>query len=79
MKVISMMMGTIEVAKIEDGKFTNIVKNSSGLIPSFIQLYDDCFYGIPHSNTFEERYSLVTKNNYFCYTKPTLKLIAKEF
>ncbi len=45
MRVISMMMGDLEVARIEEGKFRQLVK-SSPLVPSFADLYNDCFYGI---------------------------------
>ena len=79
MKVISMMLAGEEIARIEEGKFTYVIEPKGGsLAPNFVNWYNDCFYGIPHSSTFEERFKLVEENNYFCFSKPKLKLIAKE-
>ncbi len=77
MRVISMRLSDIELARIEEGKFVPVlecVKHPYG--PDFKQWYEDCFYGIQNSRTFDERYALVESNGYFCYSKPELKLIA---
>ena len=45
----------------------------------FVNMYDDSFFGIETGSAdFEERWKLVEANNYFCFSKPTLKLYACE-
>lgn len=81
MRVISVLLGGKEVARVEEGVFKNLVEveTKSGLTSAniFHDWYNDCFYGIPNSSTFEERFELVKKQNYFCYSKPQLKLAAR--
>ena len=78
MKIIRMILGEEEIARITDGKFENILICNHYLAPNFHNWYDDCFYGIAHSRTFEQRFDLVKQKQYFCYSKPSLKLVAEE-
>ena len=78
MRVISMILGDQEIARIdEEGRFTQMVEFKGLVQPSALQLYEDCFYGVPNSSTFDERFELVRVHNYFCWTKPTLQLAAR--
>lgn len=81
MRVISMVLDDREFARVEEGGiFKNIIEPVGGeLLPSnlFQQLYEDCFYGIPNSSTFDERFELARANNYFCWRKPALQLVAR--
>lgn len=77
MRVISMRLSDIELARIEEGKFVPVLELKNRQYgPDFKQWYEDCFYGIKNSRTFDERYELVESNGYFCYSKPELTLIA---
>lgn len=78
MKVIKMILGDKEIARIVDGVFEEKVICNHRFAPNFRNWYDDCFYNIKGSKSFEERFELVKKNNYFCFSKPSLKLIAEE-
>lgn len=82
MKVISLILADREIARVEEGVFKQLVELSPKnmeLLPDnlFQTWYEDCFYGIPNSSTFEERFELVKEQNYFCYSKPKLKLAAR--
>ncbi|MBD5526518.1 MAG: hypothetical protein HDR04_19385 [Lachnospiraceae bacterium] len=82
MKIISMILADREIARVEEGVFKQLVEFGSKnieLLPDnlFQTWYDDCFYGIPKSSTFEERFELVEEQNYFCYSKPKLQLAAR--
>lgn len=45
--------------------------------PNLREWFDACFYSLP-CETFDERYEFVKADAYFCYLKPTLKLVVKE-
>lgn len=82
MKVISLILADREIARVEEGVFKQLVEldpKNIELLPDnlFQTWYEDCFYGIPNSSTFEERFELAMKQNYFCYSKPKLKLAAR--
>ena len=78
MRVISMILGDREIARIEeDGTFRQLVEFKGMVQPSVRQLYEDCFYGVPNSSTFDERFEHVRVHNYFCWTKPALQLAAR--
>lgn len=77
MRMISMLLGDQEIARIdEEGKFSQLVEFKGLVQPSVRQLYEDCFYEVPNSSTFDERFELVRVHNYFCWTKPVLQLAA---
>lgn len=78
MRVISMILSDREIARIdEEGNFKQLVEFKGLAQPSVRQLYEDCFYGVPNSSTFDERFELVRVHKYFCWTKPTLQLAAR--
>ena len=77
-KIIKMILGGKEVAKVTDGVFENILICNHKFAPDFHSWYDNSFYNIKNSRTFEERFELVKQNNYFCFSKPSLILIAEE-
>lgn len=77
MKVISMFAGEKEIARIEEGKFKQLVETKGPLAPNFQDWYNNCFYSVANSKSFEERFKLVEENNYFCYSNPHIKLIAR--
>lgn len=82
MRVISLVLADREIARVEEGVFKQLVEldpKNIELLPDnlFQTWYEDCFYGIPNSSTFEERFELVKEQNYFCYSKPKLKLAAR--
>ena len=78
MKIIKMILGENEVARITDGVFENIVICNHPFAPNFQNWYDDCFYNIRGAKTFEQRFELVKQGQYFCFSKPAVKLIAEE-
>lgn len=78
MKVIKLMIKDEEIARVEDGVFSNTITPVGICPPKFSQWYEDCFYGIKGTRTFEERFEAVKAGNYFCYSKPQLKLEAEE-
>ena len=78
MKVIKLMIKDEEIARVEDGKFFTTIKPVGVCPPNFNQWYEACFYGIKNARTFEERFEAVKAGNYFCYSKPQLKLVAEE-
>ena len=78
MKVIRMVLGETEVARITDGVFEDLLKSKHEFAPNFQNWYDDCFYGIKGAKEFEARFEYVKIGNYFCFSKPSLKLIAQE-
>ena len=47
-------------------------------MPDLQQWYNDSFYNIGNSKTFEQRFKLVEENHYMCFSKPALKLYACE-
>lgn len=77
-KMIKMMIGNKELARITDGVFTNIIPCRHEFSPDFRAWYDDCFFEIENAQTFEERFEHVLNGNYFCFTKPSVKLVAEE-
>lgn len=77
MKVIKMMIGGHHIATISDHGMETFIKPHM-YAPNLDEWYGACFYSIPHSDTFEQRYDLVVQNNYFCYLKPSLKLVAED-
>ena len=78
MRVISVILGDREIARIdEEGNFKQLVEFKGLAQPSVRQLYEDCFYGVPNSSTFDERFELVKVHKYFCWTKPNLQLAAR--
>ena len=78
MKVIKLMLQDTEIARVVDGKFKNTMTPVGICPPDFYTWYNDCFYSIKNARTFEERFEAVKEQRYFCYSKPTLKLIAEE-
>lgn len=77
MKIIRMYSGNTELAKITDGKFEQIIESKSRFSPNFQEWYDCCFFD-SNATTFDERFELVKQSNYFCYMKPSVRLIAEE-
>ena len=77
LKCIKLFLGEREVGRAYADRFLNMVPPNPFGINSR-RWYDDCFYGIDGSDTFAQRFKLVTENNYMCFSKPTLKLIACE-
>ena len=81
MRVISMLLADREIARVEEGVFRILIEPKRGddLLPDnlYQSWYEDCFYGIENSSTFDERFELVEVQNYFCYSKPKLKLAAR--
>lgn len=77
-KSITMVLGGMTVANVVDGDFHTIMDNRHPFALNFMDLYDACFYGIENSSTFERRFELVQSGQYFCYLKPSLKLVAEE-
>ena len=79
MRVISLVLADKEVARVEEGVFKNLIEIKGSHIPNDIlkQWYDDCFYNIKNSSTFDERFELVKEQNYFCFSKPKLQLAAR--
>lgn len=57
----------VQWTSMREGKFA----------PNLLGWYNDCFYGIKNSSTFDDRFRLVEKNNYFCFSKPELELVAR--
>lgn len=47
-------------------------------MPDLQQWYNDSFYNISNSKTFEQRFKLVEENHYMCFSKPALRLYACE-
>ena len=78
MKVIRMILGETEVARITDGVFEDLLQCKHEFAPNFENWYDDCFYNIRGSKEFGARFELVKQGHYFCFSKPSLKLIAEE-
>lgn len=78
MKVIKLLIKDEEIARVVDGKFSTTIKPVGVCPPNFNRWYEDCFYGIKNARTFEERFEAVKAGNYFCYSKPQLKLVAEE-
>ena len=78
MKVIRMILGEKEVARVTEGVFEDLLQNRHPFAPNFQNWYDESFYGIPCARTFEERYVMVKHGQYFCFSKPALKLVAEE-
>lgn len=77
--VISMLLGDREVARVIDGVFEQLVELHKDVNPNlFQQYYNDCFY-MKGADTFKQQYDLVCKNDYFCYSKPGVRLIAREY
>ena len=78
MRVISMILGDEEIARVEEGVFKNSEETAckwEGVSNNLFKTwYEDCFYGIENSSTFEERLELVRKQNYLCYSKPHIQL-----
>lgn len=78
MKIIKMILGDKEIARITDGRFENILICDHPFAPNFQEWYNNCFYGIEVAQTFEERYELAKAGHYFCYSKPFLQLVVEE-
>ncbi len=78
MKIIRLLIGGSEIARVTDGIFSNTITPMGICPPNFAQWYEDCFYGLKGTRTFEERFEAVKSGNYFCYSKPCLKLEAVE-
>lgn len=77
-KCIKLVLGEREVGRAYEGRFVNMVPANPFGINSK-SWYDNSFFGIERGNAdFEERWKLVEGNNYFCFSKPTLKLFACE-
>lgn len=78
MKVIRMILGGKEIARITENGFQDLLNNPHSFAPNLMNWYDESFYGIPCAKTFEERYVMVEHGQYFCFSKPALKLVAEE-
>ena len=78
MKIIKMISGEHELARITDGVFTNTILCRHPFSPNFKEWYDDCFFGIENAETFEQRYEHAKNGNYFCYSKPSVRLVIEE-
>jgi hypothetical protein len=78
MKIIRLLIGGSEIARVTDGIFSNTITPMGICPPNFAQWYEDCFYGLKGTRTFEERFEAVKSGKYFCYSKPCLKLEAVE-
>lgn len=80
MKIISMLLGDEEIARVEDGVFKNVVEpaNKWEGAPNnlFKTWYEDCFYA-KKADTFDERFERAKEQDYFCYSKPHIKLAAR--
>ena len=77
MRVISMFLGDWEIARVEEGKIRQLAEFKGISQPNVSQLYEDCFYDVPDSSTFDERFELAREHKYFCWSKPALKLVAR--
>lgn len=79
MKVISIALGEVEYARVEEGRFRVIKEFAGPAKVNVVQLYEDCFHDLPKSehDTFEKRFELVSQHKYFCWSKPNLQLIAR--
>ena len=78
MKIIKMMLGGEEVARITDGQFEAKLINTSPFAFNLKSMYDNCFYGISDTATFEQQFEAAKNGRYFCYSKPSLKLVTEE-
>lgn len=78
MRVIRMILGEREVARVTENGFQDLLNNRHPFAPNFQNWYDESFYNIPGARTFEDRYALVKHGQYFCFSKPALKLVAEE-
>lgn len=78
MKTIKMLLGGELIAEVVDGEFHCIMKSDHPFALNFKELYDACFYNMVGSSTFEGRFELAKYGHYFCYLKPSLKLIVEE-
>ena len=77
-KCIKLFLGEREVGRAYADRFVNMVPPGP-FMPDVRQWFDDCFFHIESgSGDFEERWKLVEENNYFCFSKPSLKLYACE-
>lgn len=74
--MIKLILGGREVARVEEGIFKNTLICNHPFAPDFKKWYADCFYNLENANTFEQRYNLVKLGQYFCFSKPALKLEA---
>lgn len=78
MKTIIMVLGNMIIAEVNDGNFHSLLNNRHPFALNPQELYDASFYGVPHSETFDDRVKLVQAGQYFCYVKPSLKMIVVE-
>lgn len=77
MRAIGIVLGDQLIARIyEDGRFEQLIELQGKARPNLLQLYEDCFYNVPNSSTFDERFNHAERHNYFCWTKPALQLAA---
>lgn len=76
-KYISMCLSDREIGRVYEDRIVSMVPPGP-FAPDIRQWYDDSFYRIPDSDTFEARYRHVTENCYMCFSKPALKMYACE-
>ncbi len=77
-KCIKLFLGEHEIGRAYEDRFQCLLEPGP-FMPDIRQWYDDSFFSIESgSGDFEERWKLVEGNNYFCFSKPTLKLYACE-
>ena len=76
-KIISMMIKDQEIARVSKDGLQAFINLNSPLAPKLQDWYNASFYGIKNAKTFEERWDRVEENNYFCYLKPHLVLVAR--
>lgn len=78
--IISLILGDEELAQVVNGEFKQLkpVKWPNASPDLYKQWYEDCFYGKKDSATFDQRVEKVRQHDYFCYSKPHLKLTLQE-
>ncbi len=77
MKYIVLWLAGREIGRAYPDRFVDMLpENPFGV--SAKKFYDDSFYSIANSSTFEERFQRVTEGNYMCFSKPALRLYAFE-
>lgn len=76
-RCIKLYMGEHEIGRAYADHFVDMMPpNPFGIKAK--SFYDDSFYGVEDSDTFEARFQRVLEGKYMCFSKPTLKLYAFE-
>lgn len=66
-----------EIARAYADRF-EVLLEPGPFMPDLRGWYEDCFFNVEDSATFEQRFQRVAENHYFCFSKPALKLYACE-